>query len=95
MKYGAAVNSMNSDNQTTLHIAVGRGQTKILELIFLHKAELSLRDKEGITALLAASMNWHQDNVLFIVQHGGNIQDTDGKGNTIARFAVDKKVMIF
>jgi ankyrin len=26
--------------------------------------------------------------VLFIVQHGGNIEDTDRKGNTIAHFAV-------
>jgi ankyrin repeat protein len=26
--------------------------------------------------------------VLFIVQHGGNIKDTDGKGNTIAHFVV-------
>ena len=26
--------------------------------------------------------------MLFIVQHGVNIEDTDGKGNTIAQFAV-------
>jgi ankyrin repeat protein len=39
-------------------------------------------------ALLAASINRHQETVLFIVQHGGNIKDTDGKGNTIVHFAV-------
>ena len=27
----------------------------------------------------------------FIVQHGGNIEDTDGKGNTIAHFAVENE----
>jgi len=39
-------------------------------------------------ALLAASINRHQETVLFIVQHGGNIEVTDGKGNTIVHFAV-------
>jgi ankyrin repeat protein len=50
-----------------------------------------LQNKDGITALLAASINGHQDTVLFIVQHGGNIEDTDGKGKNIAHYAVAKE----
>ena len=88
LKHGAEVNAVNSDDQSPLHIAASRGHTKIVELLFLHKANFSLRDKNSITALLAASINGHQDTVLFIVQHGGSIKDTDGKGNTIAHFGV-------
>jgi serine/threonine-protein phosphatase 6 regulatory ankyrin repeat subunit B len=57
----------------------------------LSTANFSLRDKDGITALLAASINGHQATVQFIVQHGGNSEDTDGKGNTIAHFAVENE----
>jgi ankyrin repeat protein len=56
LKHGAAVNAMNSANQTPLHIAAGRGQTKIIGLLFQHNANISLPDKDGITALLAASI---------------------------------------
>ena len=88
LRHGAEVNAMNSDDQMPFHIAASRGQTKIVELLFLHKTDFSLRDKDGIMALLAASINGHQDTVLFIVQNGGNINVTDGKGNTIAHFAL-------
>ena len=50
-----------------------------------------MRDKDGNTALLAASTNGHQDTVLFIVQHGGNREDTDRNGNIKAHFAVAKE----
>ena len=79
LRHGAEVNAMNSDDQTPFHIAASRGQTKIVELLFLHKTDFSLQDKNGIMALLAASINGHQDTVLFIVQNGGNINVTDGK----------------
>jgi ankyrin repeat protein len=85
------INAINSVDQATLHIAASRGQTEIVELLLLHNANFSLRDKDGITALLTASINGHQNTVRFIVQHGGNIEDTDGKGNTIAHFAVGDK----
>jgi len=87
LRHGAEVNAVNSADQTPLHIAASRGQTKILELLFQHNANFSLRDKDSITALLAASINGHHDTVRFIVQHGGNVNDTDGKGNTNAHFA--------
>jgi len=88
LRHGAEVNAVNSAEQTSLHIAASRGQTEIVELLFLHNSNFSLRDKDGITALLAWSINGHLDTVRFIVQHGGNINDTDGKGNTIAHLAV-------
>jgi hypothetical protein len=48
------------------------------------RARLQLK----ITALLAAPIKGHQDTVRLIVQHGGNIEDADWKGNTIAHFVV-------
>jgi ankyrin repeat protein len=88
LKHGAEVNAVNSADQTPLHIAARRGQTDIVKLLFQHNPNSSLRDRDGITALLAASLNGHQNTVLFIVQHVGYIHDTDGNGNTIAHFAV-------
>jgi serine/threonine-protein phosphatase 6 regulatory ankyrin repeat subunit B len=95
MKHGAEVNAKNSADQTPLYIAASRGKTKIVELLFLYKASFKLRDKDGITALLAASINGHQDTVRVIVLYGGNIEDTNEKGNTISHYAVAKKVTKF
>jgi len=53
LKHGAEVTANYSAGQTPLHIAASRGQSKILELLFLHNANFSLRDEDGITALLA------------------------------------------
>jgi ankyrin repeat protein len=71
LKHDAEVNAVNYSEQTPLHIAAKWGQTKIVELLALHNANFSLRDKDGIMALLAASINRHQETVMFIVQHGG------------------------
>jgi len=83
---------MNSDDQMPIHIAASRWQTKLVELLFLHKADYSLWDKDSITALLASSINGHQDTALFIVQHVGNIKVTVVKGNTIVHFAIANEI---
>ena len=95
LKHGAEVNAVNSAEQTPLHFAASRGQTEIVQLLFLNKGNFSLRVKDGITALLAASINGHQDTVRFTVQHGGNIEDTNGKESTIAHFAVENEIITF
>jgi ankyrin repeat protein len=51
-----------------LLIAASLGQTKHVELLFLQNDKFSLGDKDSITAILAASINGHQNTVLFIVQ---------------------------
>jgi ankyrin repeat protein len=50
-----------------------------------------LRDKDGISFLLAASINGHQSTVQFIVLQGGKIEDNDRKRNNIAHYAVVKE----
>ncbi|KAJ4443200.1 hypothetical protein ANN_04867, partial [Periplaneta americana] len=62
---------------TMLHIAAGSGQTKLMELLLNHHAEIEGRDGLGGTALTWAASQGHVETVRILIEQGADIDKCD------------------
>ena len=61
--------------QTLVHIAARYGHLEMVKMLSKRGVPLDAMDKNGITALLEAVMEKHQDVVRFLLDHGVEIQE--------------------
>lgn len=64
------INTVNSTNETLLHVAAEHGQLSVIELLIRKGARLDLRDNKGHTALHRASSKGHTDIVRALTKAG-------------------------
>lgn len=76
------INSVNSSNQTLLHIAAERGYLPIIELLIHKGARLDLQDLKGHTALHRAASRGHTRIVKALIKAGAPIYTPDQQGKT-------------
>ncbi|XP_075943402.1 CARD- and ANK-domain containing inflammasome adapter protein [Anarhichas minor] len=87
----ADINSVNSSNETLLHVAAERGHLSAIELLIRKGARLDLQDKKGHTALHRAAGRGHAETVGALVQAGAPIYALDLQGKTSVHLAADNE----
>lgn len=67
---GCDINETDHRHQSALHVAAGQGSARMVELLLSHKADVTLRDVKGSTALQNAVDARHLEVAQSLVQHG-------------------------
>ncbi|KAM4629266.1 CARD- and ANK-domain containing inflammasome adapter protein [Polymixia lowei] len=75
-------NTVNSFNETLLHIAAEHGHLSIIDLLLHRGARLDLRDSEGRTALHRAANRGHTGVVRALIKAGAPIYALDMQAKT-------------
>ena len=77
---GKDVNAKNKWGRTPLHLSVGIGDKKIVELLISNGANVNGRDKAGWTAL-----NWAENKEIaeLLISKGADVNATDDVGRTL------------
>jgi ankyrin repeat protein len=70
---GMAVDAVDPQGRSALHIAAGLGDGEILDLLLAHGADPNLRDNNGSTPLCEASEDGHLDNVQVLLRARADI----------------------
>jgi ankyrin repeat protein len=82
---GAAVNARGVMGRSALHWAVERGDVKVAELLFKHKADANVRDDNGFTPIIEAIGSAKM--IKLLLAHGADI-NAHGERNTALSQAV-------
>ncbi|XP_069006024.1 CARD- and ANK-domain containing inflammasome adapter protein [Embiotoca jacksoni] len=76
------INTVNSSNETLLHVAAEHGHLSIIELLIRKGARLDLKDDAGRTALHRAAGRGHAEIVRALAKAGAHIHAQDLEGKT-------------
>ncbi|XP_027146038.1 CARD- and ANK-domain containing inflammasome adapter protein [Larimichthys crocea] len=85
------INTVNSSNETLLHVAAQYGHLSIIELLIRKGARLDLQDNKGHTALHRAASRGHTEIVRALVQAGAPIYTLDLQGKTSVHLAAENE----
>ena len=80
LKSGADINQTNNNGVTALMNAASGGYTEITRLLLEHDADVSIRSRQGETAITRACRAYRKDRpeiVKMLVDHGADISVTD------------------
>ncbi|MBU0581296.1 MAG: ankyrin repeat domain-containing protein [Candidatus Margulisbacteria bacterium] len=100
LKSAGNVNTKNIAGETPLHIAAQNGNIKIMESLLKNGADINAKtndfigedaDYYGYTPLHMAIVYDQKDAVLFLVEHGANIELTDAAKQTPLLIAARKR----
>lgn len=90
---GANVNSRDKDNDTPLHSAAARKDSKLVCLLLLERgANIHARDKKGNSSLHIASMKQCKEAIITLIDKGADINGRNRNGDTPLHIAVKSKV---
>ena len=103
IKHGADVNARSFHEETALKIASRRNKgvwvekygvkgTAIEKKLLDYGAEVNLRDKNGATALMAASEARNAELVKLLLDHGADVNIQDKQGKTAHALASDPTI---
>ena len=89
---GADPNIADSDGNTCLYNAVGKGYSKdVLEAIISHGADVNVASKKKATALMLACQKGNIDAMHALLHSGANVNATDNKKQTALMLACQTK----
>lgn len=74
LEQGADINCQDEDGHTPLIAAAKNGEIGVIELLIMHKADLTLYDNNGNTALHLACLKKHSHTALLLLDY---INDED------------------
>lgn len=74
--------------QSPLHIAVQKGNAKIVQLLLQHKADCNQRDGNGLTALMHAVIHGHDDIAHLLLLNGACTSIVNSQHQSVLHFAV-------
>ncbi|XP_065574984.1 serine/threonine-protein phosphatase 6 regulatory ankyrin repeat subunit A-like [Artemia franciscana] len=89
---GADVNVKNEDGTSPIHLSCSSGSisiSQICECLLKYGAYVNSKDKYGMTALHYASQSGDKECVATLLEHGSDIDITDGNDRTAFDLAVD------
>ncbi|KAL1022513.1 hypothetical protein UPYG_G00028690 [Umbra pygmaea] len=81
------VHTINSANETLLHIAAEHGHLSIIELLLDRGAQLDISDSEGRTPLHRAAHRGHKNVARALIKAGAPIYNLDKQSNTALHLA--------
>ena len=81
------INAVNSDGETALILAAGRGEAYLVKELLARSANVNTADKAGYTALMAASMHGAADVAAMLADNGATINQLNNYGETALMFA--------
>ena len=81
-EHGAAVNALDVENKTPLHLAAEHFALACLEILIANGAEVNRMDASGKTALHFAAEVGNPDCVEILVKAGADVNLIDNSGNT-------------
>ena len=67
---------------TPLQLASRNGHVEVVCFLLEHGADVTARDKSGLTALHYASENGHKEVIRILVKHGADVRAQNEKGDT-------------
>ncbi|XP_053929269.1 CARD- and ANK-domain containing inflammasome adapter protein [Cuculus canorus] len=76
------INTLNSSNETLLHVAAANGHPKMIEYLISRGAKLDATDKAGRTPLHRAAEKGHGNAVKVLLQCGAYMYRLDMEGKT-------------
>ncbi|XP_071343472.1 CARD- and ANK-domain containing inflammasome adapter protein [Trachinotus anak] len=85
------INTVNSSNETLLHVAAKHGHLSITELLIHKGARLDLQDNNGHTALHSAASRGHTDIVRALLKAGASIYALDLHNKTPVHLAAENE----
>uniref|UniRef100_A0A7N6ASE0 CARD domain-containing protein n=1 Tax=Anabas testudineus TaxID=64144 RepID=A0A7N6ASE0_ANATE len=86
------INTVNSSNETLLHVAAEHGHLSVIELLIRKGARLDLQDIEGHTALHRAASKGHTEIVRALIKAGAPIYSLDLHGKTPIHLAAENQM---
>ena len=85
MRYGAGSIAFTVNGEAPIHLAAQRGHEDATTALLVAGADVNLRTKDGVPALLLAAEHTGVLNVL--IEHGAEVTATDSKGRTALHLA--------
>ena len=85
-----AVNQKNSRGQSLLHIAALRNDAEMVQFLVAMKADLTIKDSAGDTAMAAAVSAGCLDSVRILAEAGSFIFTTNVTGATVYKLAMNQ-----
>lgn len=71
-----------------LHIAVQKGHDKIVRTLLQHKADCNVKDSDGVTPLIQATICGHKDIVCMLLSCGAQLDNVDHQLRSALHWAV-------
>ena len=79
---GRKVNDINKDGWNSLMVASQRGNWSVVCASLENKADVYLKNQEGLTALHLAAMNNRAEVTKLLIHGGSKVNDIDREGRT-------------
>ena len=89
LDHGAATNFIDQYGYNALMIASDRdsGSSEIIELLVASRTDINGKNKDGVTALMAAAGTGNIDAVKILIDLGADVNLTDNDGWTALKYA--------
>src|SRR5699024_8125815 len=88
LEKSAQINAVNSDGRTALHTAIsGNGNLEMVKLLVEKGADVTVKDKEGLTLVDHALSKRKMDIVMYLVEKNVDCSDLKTKGWTLLHYA--------
>jgi len=84
------VNGADSSGSTAIHLASQNNHIKVIEELYLYKAQLDQQDKAGNTALHIAMQYERLEAAELLIESGVNLMIPDKKGKTALDLAKEE-----
>ncbi|KAF7645591.1 hypothetical protein LDENG_00201500 [Lucifuga dentata] len=85
------INTVNSSNETLLHVAAEHGHLSVIQLLLQKGARLDLQDNKGHTALHRAASRGHTEAVRALLKAGSSIYTLDVQAKTPIHLAAENE----
>ncbi|KAL7787162.1 ankyrin repeat-containing domain protein [Trichoderma ceciliae] len=86
--FSLARNDQVSFGRSPLHMAVQRGNSKIVRILLEHDADCNTKDTYGLTPLAYATIRGFEDVADLLLSHGAGIQHVDHHDRSAIHWAV-------